>query len=466
MMTYIFIGMLILTILVLFILLLKQQKELNNNQKQLGRVEELEKINHEQKEQNIKLTSELDETKKLLDDVTLDRAKLSEREKALQDMKKRQEEDIKKFIEEQNKKFNAIQESAKNEFQKITTESRNIFKKTVEDSIKESKNELESKSNDLYSPLKKQLDDFNAQVINLRKETAEKHTDLKHAIQQTLDQSGKLEKEAHDLTEALKMPKAQGNWGETRLENLFNTAGLREGIDYEKQFYLRGEDNSRQYVDFVVNLPEGKKIAIDSKMSINSFKKWANSDNENDRKVFMEEHLKAIKERIDELSKKEYQKKMGENGLDFVFMFIPIEYAYFVAMQADSSLNQYAKERHISIVTVSNLFAVIQVVEHINRISKINENTNEILKLGSEMIERVSRFRDRMEDIQDKINQLSKSYDKAEKSLVGQQGIIKTANKLEELSRNSSKLDNLLEESNTNSKADNILLEDNLDSLK
>ncbi len=453
-MTNIIIGILIFIVIGLTLLLLKQQK-------QIGRVEELEKTNNEQKEQNTKLTNELNETKKLLDDVNLDKAKLSEREKALQDMKKQQEEDIKKLIEEQNKRFNALQESASNEFQKITAESRNIFKKTVEDSIKESKNELETKSNELYSPLKKQLDDFNAQVINLRQESAEKHISLQHAIEKTLEMNDKLGKEAHDLTAALKMPKMQGNWGETILENVFNTAGLREGIDYEKQFYLQGEDRSRQFVDFVLNLPQGKKVAIDSKMSINSFKNWANSENEEEKSAFLKEHIKAIRDRIDELSAKEYQQKMKDSGLDFIFMFIPIEYAYFVAMQADSSLNQYAKDKHISIVTVSNLFAIIQVVDRIWSVEKINENTDAILKLGNEMIERVNRFKDRMDDIQDKIKKLDKSYNEAEKSLTGQKGIIKTAQKLEDLSKNSSKLDNLLEESEPNSEADNSLLDNN-----
>jgi Uncharacterized protein conserved in bacteria len=459
MMTNIIIGILIFVVIGLGLLLLKQQK-------QLGRVEELERTNQDQKEQNTKLTNELNETKKLLDDVNLDNAKLSEREKALQDMKKQQEADIKNLIEEQNKRFNALQESAANEFQKITAESRNIFKKTVEDSIKESKTELETKSNELYSPLKKQLDDFNAQVFNLRKESAEKHINLQHAIDKTLEMNDKLGKEAHDLTEALKMPKIQGNWGETILENVFNTAGLREGIDYEKQFYLQGEDRSRQFVDFVLNLPQGKKVAIDSKMSINSFKNWANAETEEEKNAFLKEHIKAIRDRIDELSGKEYQQKMKDSGLDFIFMFIPIEYAYFVAMQADISLNQYAKDKHISIVTVSNLFAIIQVVDRIWSVEKINENTDAILKLGNEMIERVNRFKDRMDDIQDKIKKLDKSYNEAEKSLTGQKGIIKTAQKLEDLSKNSSKLDSLLEESKTNSEADNILLDNNSDSSK
>lgn len=459
MMTNIIIGILIFIVIGLGLLLLKQQK-------QLGRVEELERTNQDQKEQNTKLTNELNETKKLLDDVNLDNAKLSEREKALQDMKKQQEADIKNLIEEQNKRFNALQESAANEFQKITAESRNIFKKTVEDSIKESKTELETKSNELYSPLKKQLDDFNAQVFNLRKESAEKHINLQHAIDKTLEMNDKLGKEAHDLTEALKMPKIQGNWGETILENVFNTAGLREGIDYEKQFYLQGEDRSRQFVDFVLNLPQGKKVAIDSKMSINSFKNWANAETEEEKNAFLKEHIKAIRDRIDELSGKEYQQKMKDSGLDFIFMFIPIEYAYFVAMQADISLNQYAKDKHISIVTVSNLFAIIQVVDRIWSVEKINENTDAILKLGNEMIERVNRFKERMDDIQDKIKKLDKSYNEAEKSLTGQKGIIKTAQKLEDLSKNSSKLDSLLEESKTNSEQDNILLDNNSDSSK
>lgn len=457
MMTYILGAVIIVLVVVLFNL----QKELKNNQKQIGRVEELEKINQEQKTQNLQLVNKLQETEKLLGDVTLERTKLEEREQALKDMKKQQDEYIKNFVEEQNKKFTAMQETASSEFQKITEESRNIFKKTVVDSIKESKNELESKSNDLYSPLRKQLDDFNAQVINLRRESAEKHANLQNAIDKTLEMNDRLGKEAHDLTEALQMPKMQGNWGETILENVFSTAGMQEGKDYEKQFHLKDKDNgSRQFVDFVINLPQGKKVAIDSKMSINAFKNWANTNNEEEKQRFLNEHIKAIKDRIDELSKKEYQQKIMENGLNFVFMFIPIEYAYFVATQADPTLNQYAKDRHISIVTVSNLFAIMQVVSHIWSVETINQNTNKILQLGTEMINRVNLFKNRMEKIRKNIDELDTSYNDAEKTLSGGKGIIKTAKKLENLSTKSSKLENIINEYKLDNE-DNSALPDN-----
>ena len=450
------IAVLIIMLIVLCVLLWKQQKELSNNQKQIGRVEELEKINLEQKNQNAQLTNELNETKKLLDDVTLDKTKLAEREKAIQEMQAQQ----KKFIEEQNQKFNAIQESASNEFKKITEESRNLFKTTVENSIKESKSELESRNNELYSPLKKQLDDFNTQVGNLKTQSALNHADLRTAINKTLEMNDKLGKEAHDLTEALKLPKMQGNWGETILENVFATAGLQLGQDYEKQFHLKGDDNSRQFVDFVVNLPQGKKVAIDSKMSINAFKNWANADNEEEKQTFLKEHIKAIRDRIDELSAKDYQKKIKDSGLDFIFMFIPIEYAYFVATQADPTLYQYAKERHISIVTVSNLFAIVQVVDHIWRIQQINENTDEILKLGSDMKKRVELFQERMEEIHKKIGELDESYNDVQKSLTGNKGIIKTAQKLEELSQKSSKLKEITGDNAPNDSIDPSLLND------
>ena len=318
-------------------------------------------------------------------------------------------------------------------FEKIQGETKNAIKTMAADALKEQRTELINKNTDLYAPLKQKLDEFTKQIGDLRNESTSRHGDLKHALEQTRQMNDALAKEAKDLTEALKNPKMQGNWGEMILENVLTSAGLAEGKDYEKQAFLRGEDNSRNYPDFLIHLPLGRTVVIDSKMSLVNYKNWAVATDEAEKDRFLKAHVKDVRAHIDELAAKEYQNLLKDRGLDFVFMFIPIEYAYFAALQADPQLNEYARQKGVSVVTASNLFAVMQVVENLWRMERTNKNMDKILALGAEMHQRVSRFVTRMEDINTKLQATRKSYDDAMTSLTGNVGIIKSAVKLEEM---------------------------------
>ena len=318
-------------------------------------------------------------------------------------------------------------------FEKIQGETKNAIKTMAADALKEQRTELINKNTDLYAPLKQKLDEFTKQIGDLRNESTSRHGDLKHALEQTRQMNDALAKEAKDLTEALKNPKMQGNWGEMILENVLTSAGLAEGKDYEKQAFLRGEDNSRNYPDFLIHLPQGRTVVIDSKMSLVNYKNWAVATDEAEKDRFLKAHVKDVRAHIDELAAKEYQNLLKDRGLDFVFMFIPIEYAYFAALQADPQLNEYARQKGVSVVTASNLFAVMQVVENLWRMERTNKNMDKILALGAEMHQRVSRFVTRMEDINTKLQATRKSYDDAMTSLTGNVGIIKSAVKLEEM---------------------------------
>lgn len=171
-------------------------------------------------------------------------------------------------------------------------------------------------------------------------------------------------------------------------------------------------------------------------MSINSYVDWSNATNEADRAQFLKQHLSAIRKHIDELSAKDYQAKLIKNGLEFVFMFIPIEYAYFAALKADKDLNAYAKSKKVAIVTPSNLFSVMQVVEQLWRVERTSKMLDEILKTGADMHTRVLRFLERMDGIKSALNSADKAYEDANTALQGKQGIVRAAEHLERLGIN------------------------------
>ena len=328
----------------------------------------------------------------------------------------------------QEKLFNTLQAQAKDSFKQLAT-----------DSLKAQREELVAKNADLYAPLKETMDRFAKEMGTLRTESAEHHGSLQTALNQTKELNEKLAKEAQDLTTALQSPKKQGTWGEIILEDVLLSAGLREGVEFEKQVSFQTEEGSRQQPDFIVHLPHNRDMIIDSKMSLNSYTRWAACNDEEEKRTYLKEHVHAVEEHIKELAAKDYPKLLKNEKLDFTLMFIPIEYAYFAALQENPALNDLARQHHIYIVTASNLLTVLQIAENLWRMERGAQTSQTIFKLAQEMHERVGRFVERMEDVHNKITGLQRSYEDAQKTLTGPQSILTTAKKLEQLHIKSSK---------------------------
>lgn len=329
---------------------------------------------------------------------------------------------------EQEKFFNTLQQQAKDSFKQLAA-----------DSLKAQKEDLVTKNTDLFIPFKETMDRFAKEMGTLRTEAAQRHGSLQTALDQAKTLNEKLAKEASDLTTALKNPKTQGTWGEIILEDVLTSIGLREGVEFEKQVSFKTEQGARQQPDFIIHLPHERDLIIDSKMSLNSYTKWANATNEAEKQKLLKEHTRAVEEHIKELAAKDYPKLLKNEKLDFTLMFIPIEYAYFAALQENPALNDLARKHHIYIVTASNLLTVLQIAENLWRVEHSTKTMNQIFKTAQDMHERVGRFLERMQDLETKIVGVHKAYENANKSLTGPQSILTSAKQLEELRVKSAK---------------------------
>ncbi len=340
------------------------------------------------------------------------------------------------LLAQQDKKFLVLQEAAKDSFKQLAA-----------DSLKAQKEELVSKNTDLFTPFKETMDRFAKEMGTLRTEAAQRHGSLQVALDQAKTLNEKLAKEANDLTTALKNPKTQGTWGEIILEDVLTSIGLREGVEFEKQVSFKTEEGARQQPDFIIHLPGQRDLIIDSKMSLNSYTKWANATGETEKQKLLKEHTRAVEEHIKELAAKDYPKLLKNEKLDFTLMFIPIEYAYFAALQENPALNDLARKYHIYIVTASNLLTVLQIAENLWRVEHSTKTMNQIFKTAQDMHERVGRFLERMQELESKIVGVQKSYEAANKSLTGPQSILTSAKQLEQLRvKSAKKLPELAEE--------------------
>ena len=224
------------------------------------------------------------------------------------------------------------------------------------------------------------------------------------------------------------------------LESILEKSGLKKGEEYFSQDMLTDEngqrilngENKALQPDIVILYPGGRKIVIDSKVSLNGYIKYVEADTDETRIIAEKEHIISIKKHIDELSGKAYQDYI--ESLDFVMMFIPNEPAYILAMQLDSGLWDYAYRKRILLISPTNLIASLKVVADLWKREAQSRNAQEIAKRGAILYDKFAGFVETLQEVGKNIERTQKSYDKAFIQLKdGNGNLIRQAEMLKEL---------------------------------
>lgn len=275
----------------------------------------------------------------------------------------------------------------------------------------------------LLSPLKEQLEGFRKQVNDsFSFEAKERHT-LVHELKKLQQLNDQMTKEAMNLTQALKGDnKQQGNWGEVVLARVLAESGLREGHEYETQVSLQNEAGKRYQPDVIVHLPDNKQVVIDSKMALVAYERYFHSDNNDERNLALKEHLQALRNHIKGLSSKDYQQLKGIQSLDYVLMFIPVEPAFQVAIQADPSLVKEAMEHNIILVSPTTLLVALRTIDNLWRNERQNQNAQVIAQRASKLYDKIRLFVDDMESLGGALDRANQSYQGAMNKLATGKG--------------------------------------------
>lgn len=345
---------------------------------------------------------------------------------------------VKYEISEKNNKI-LIEDKEQMEL-KFKEISNNILIQQREYFEKQQKSGLSS----ILEPLQIEIRNFKDKVIEADKNTIETKTALNSHIDDLIKYTNNIGQQADNLARALKGDKkAQGNWGELQLKNLFDINGLQENIDYECQYCIKdlAEENKKYFLDFILYLPDNKKIILDSKVSLNNYEKYINTSDENEKIVYLKQYIIDLKQHITELGNKEYQRVFKEykkesqsDVLDFVFMFLPLESAYIDALKFDDSLYEFALKNKISIVTASSLIPVLKMIQQIWNIEKQNKNIESIVEKAVNLYNKVCSFIETFNKIENSIDSAKKSFEDAKKYLMtGNSNIIKTVEDIKHL---------------------------------
>ena len=273
------------------------------------------------------------------------------------------------------------------------------------------------------SPFKTQLSDFRKKVEDVyEKENAERSR-LSGQIVELQKQAHKIGEDAVNLAQALKgNSKAQGGWGEVVLERLLEQSGLQKGREYETQLSFTTETGNRRMPDVVVRLPEGKDIVIDAKVSLTDYERFCSSDTDAERERYLQAHIQSIRSHIKGLSAKDYENLPGLRALDFVFIFIPIEAAFMLALQHDTTLYKEAYDKQIILASPTTLLAILRTVENIWRYEKQNRNAERIAKDAGALHDQFVGVLESLDQLGTQLDKTQAAYEKTHKRLQSGRG--------------------------------------------
>ncbi|MGI9946535.1 DNA recombination protein RmuC [Vibrio hyugaensis] len=287
----------------------------------------------------------------------------------------------------------------------------------------------------LLSPLKDQLEGFKKQVNDsFSQEAKERHT-LVHELKNLQRLNEHMTREAVNLTQALKGDnKQQGNWGEVVLARVLAESGLREGHEYQTQVSLQNEAGKRYQPDVIVHLPQNKQVVVDSKMALVAYERYFNAENDIQREQALSDHLAALRAHIKGLSLKDYHQLKGIQSLDYVLMFIPVEPAFQVAIQADPSLVNDAMEQNIILVSPTTLLVALRTIDNLWRNERQNENAQLIAERAAKLYDKLRLFVDDMEGLGGALDKANQTYQGAMNKLAtGRGNVIRQAESFKQL---------------------------------
>jgi len=286
----------------------------------------------------------------------------------------------------------------------------------------------------ILNPLKTQLEGFHKKIDDVYNNEGKERASLKTEIERLYLLNQKITEEAANLTDALKgNNKIQGAWGELQLDMILSQSGLQKGRDYLREHSIK-EDGKTQRPDFIINLPEGKHVVIDSKMSLKDYARYIAAQSAAEKESAIKAHVSSIRSHIRGLGDKAYHQLKGVDTPDFVLMFLPIESAFALAFQVDDQLFSDAFEQRVVVVTPTTLLATLRTIGNLWSIERQNQNARKLADHAGKVYDKFRILVENMEKLGDQLNTVRTTYDNTWSSLkTGRGNLLSQAQKFVEL---------------------------------
>ncbi|NBQ93344.1 MAG: DNA recombination protein RmuC [Micrococcales bacterium] len=284
-------------------------------------------------------------------------------------------------------------------------------------------------------PLAAKLKEVQEKVSDVERERIDQFNTIKEQITQSQQQQEKLTRNTEALAGALTNNQVRGKWGELTLRRMLEQSGLRPGTDFFEQFNTVNDAGKAIKPDVIINMPEAKFVAVDSKVPFNNFQRAfeipeiADGTDEKRRKELLKEHAKDVKKHIDDISAKEYFSGL-ESSPEFTIMFMPSESLLSVTLEHDPTLLEYAFNQRVALVSPVSFFSVLKTIQYSWKQNAQEEAIIEIVELGVKLHNAVRVIAEHAANLGSKLNDSVKEFNKLVGSM--ETGLLKSTRDLNE----------------------------------
>lgn len=325
------------------------------------------------------------------------------------------------------------------EFDRLNSEAERRFADLAAKSLAANAESLRLQSkrsiSEALEPMKENIETFRQSIADSYSREARERFALGERVRELITLNQTVSQETRRLSDAIKgNARLQGAWGEMILDNILERAGFRRGFEYDVQESITDSQGRRLRPDVVINYTEGRKIVIDSKVSIQDYFAMLDAGDDATRNSSAKAHVASVRKHVAELGNKSYQTVLGDGRFDYVLMFIPHEGAFLAAMNLDNTLWETAYDSHVIIISPAHLMSIIKLIEQMWRHDKQNRNALEIAEEAGKMLDKFKSFLDDMDKIDKSLSASRTAWDDAFRKLVGGTGnLVSRAEKLQNL---------------------------------
>ena len=334
--------------------------------------------------------------------------------------------EIAKYKEQLNAKEESIK--ALQNMQELVKEQ---FTNIANQAILDKQSSLNEQNTKLLEPLSQNLENFRKRIEEFSKEGTTNTQTIKTQIETLINENKVIKSTANELANALKEnSQSRGAFGEIILENILKASGLKnrneygENGNYITQTGYKDLDNPASpsvRPDAVIFFPDNKHVIVDSKLALNNFQEFANSNDEAEKEKYLKDFYSQVEKMADELGSK-YNNLDGLQTPDFKLMFIPLEgiMSYIVSNQ---KLVEYANSRNVIIVGPSTLLAALRIINYCWAQKNQAENIKQILKTGESLYTKCTILIEKIETLKNRFLLVESYFEEVMKPLTGKGGI-------------------------------------------
>lgn len=238
------------------------------------------------------------------------------------------------------------------------------------------------------APVAAALERLDAQVREMERDRAEAYGGLTEQVRGMRQAGEALRSETGRLVAALRTPQTRGRWGEMHLRRVIEAAGAVEHCHFAEQVSLSGDDGTRR-PDVVVDLADGKQLAVDAKVPLLHWLAAMEAPDEASLAAARAAHARTLRAHVKALADKAYWTGLAHSP-ELVVLFVPADVFLDAALAEDPTLLDDAFARGIVPATPSTLVALLRTVAFGWRSERLAANTAEIGRLGRQLYERLA----------------------------------------------------------------------------